>query len=687
MKIAAKSGPPDESVQSCATACRIVVTILKCAAKEIVSLTIGDASDKAAADAKGIVTFTITEFEEADAESVFDSKHPKFAKTLKTKATLSLKKNTKLDKVLQCACPAVAIVGAGAAGLKAACDLLAAGCSVTMIEARDRIGGRAWTDTSLGVPFDKGCQWLHDDPWAKEAKSLKGFDCYDELLENFLIEGDKIDVDKMDKLESLGGDIENLLHCWGEDLLAKDVLGDKLDAVLQKYAESEATVDDSEVDKVLKEHRDKLIDEEVDKTFADIKVNQDELEKAIHVLHDRKLRLELKGNYKTEGKSTFEKEKRTRDKEFTDAATKNIQRKKAREAAEQKITPESVKQQSGGAVRKDLLADAVKEKVSNAKDSLKSSAKLLTMATTRIGAMDESIEFDQMSVVDLALRPHSDARQTVCVKGYGALIAEYGKQLATSYPCLTTLLKAEVKKVSYADSRVTVTTTEAQTFDRAIVTVPTGVINAKKIAFDPELPSDFSAAFAKLPMGHFKKIALQFDVDVYDGVTKLTKRKESDKKRPEEDLRELVVWPYTEDATNMIKLLTHRGKGRCNVLLCIVGGALAKKLDDEKDEKKVVEYILPLIVKPLPFLDNKIPTAAAMSAWSVDPYSLGAYSYTALGGKGKRKFLAENALQDASKNPLVFFAGEALWYKHYGTAHGAYSSGIDAAKRVLATLQ
>ena len=56
----------------------------------------------------------------------------------------------------------VVIVGAGSAGLSAAKVLRAAGRSFTVVEAMDRIGGRAWTTSNdFGVPFDIGCAWLH----------------------------------------------------------------------------------------------------------------------------------------------------------------------------------------------------------------------------------------------------------------------------------------------------------------------------------------------------------------------------------------------------------------------------------------------------------------------------------------------------------------------------------------------
>ncbi len=55
----------------------------------------------------------------------------------------------------------VAIIGAGAAGIAAARRLGAAGKRIIMLEARDRAGGRAAVDESLGAPADLGAAWLH----------------------------------------------------------------------------------------------------------------------------------------------------------------------------------------------------------------------------------------------------------------------------------------------------------------------------------------------------------------------------------------------------------------------------------------------------------------------------------------------------------------------------------------------
>jgi monoamine oxidase len=69
----------------------------------------------------------------------------------------------------------ILIIGAGAAGIAAARTALSSGRSVRILEARPRAGGRALTDTSLGVPFDLGATWLHDagrNPLADLARTL-----------------------------------------------------------------------------------------------------------------------------------------------------------------------------------------------------------------------------------------------------------------------------------------------------------------------------------------------------------------------------------------------------------------------------------------------------------------------------------------------------------------------------------
>lgn len=66
------------------------------------------------------------------------------------------------------------VVGAGVAGLTAAHDLVAAGCDVVVVEARDRIGGRTWTHDVGGSPVDLGGSWIHGpagNPLAEFARA------------------------------------------------------------------------------------------------------------------------------------------------------------------------------------------------------------------------------------------------------------------------------------------------------------------------------------------------------------------------------------------------------------------------------------------------------------------------------------------------------------------------------------
>ncbi|MET0822394.1 MAG: NAD(P)/FAD-dependent oxidoreductase [Aeromicrobium sp.] len=55
----------------------------------------------------------------------------------------------------------VIVVGAGFAGVTAARELSGLGHRVTVLEARDRVGGRTWTTSALGRTLELGGTWVH----------------------------------------------------------------------------------------------------------------------------------------------------------------------------------------------------------------------------------------------------------------------------------------------------------------------------------------------------------------------------------------------------------------------------------------------------------------------------------------------------------------------------------------------
>lgn len=62
----------------------------------------------------------------------------------------------------------VAVIGGGAAGIAAARKLTAHGVDCLIVEARGRLGGRAFTIAAAGHSLDMGCGWLHSadrNPW------------------------------------------------------------------------------------------------------------------------------------------------------------------------------------------------------------------------------------------------------------------------------------------------------------------------------------------------------------------------------------------------------------------------------------------------------------------------------------------------------------------------------------------
>ena len=74
------------------------------------------------------------------------------------------------------------IIGAGSSGLSAARVLQEQGISYIILEASDRIGGRAYTESKvLGQPVDHGCSWISgsDDNIFSDLGKMNNFTLVD----------------------------------------------------------------------------------------------------------------------------------------------------------------------------------------------------------------------------------------------------------------------------------------------------------------------------------------------------------------------------------------------------------------------------------------------------------------------------------------------------------------------------
>ncbi|MBF4586494.1 flavin monoamine oxidase family protein [Curtobacterium sp. VKM Ac-2887] len=97
----------------------------------------------------------------------------------------------------------VVVIGAGVTGLTAANRLRAAGLTVTVLEARDRVGGRTWTNDIDGVTLEIGGQWVSPDQTALlETLDELGLDTYDRYRE-----GSSVYVDAEGTRTEYTGDI------------------------------------------------------------------------------------------------------------------------------------------------------------------------------------------------------------------------------------------------------------------------------------------------------------------------------------------------------------------------------------------------------------------------------------------------------------------------------------------------
>lgn len=118
--------------------------------------------------------------------------------------------------------PSAIVVGAGMAGVTAAQKLRAAGMKVTVLEARQRLGGRIHTDSSWGFPVDLGAMWIEGtdgNPLLNQALKLgvKTVEDKDDWL--FVdFDGRRLSTNEAEEYEELGESVQRRIDDLAEEL-------------------------------------------------------------------------------------------------------------------------------------------------------------------------------------------------------------------------------------------------------------------------------------------------------------------------------------------------------------------------------------------------------------------------------------------------------------------------------------
>lgn len=137
----------------------------------------------------------------------------------------------------------VIVVGAGMAGLACARSLKRRGFEVLVLEARDRLGGRVYTDRSLGFPVERGANWIEGErgnPIARIAADSRIKTVVDESEGAFYdFDGSRLGADRVARLEAVREGLEELAEEASEELVGdvaieaavrRQLRGESLDA-------------------------------------------------------------------------------------------------------------------------------------------------------------------------------------------------------------------------------------------------------------------------------------------------------------------------------------------------------------------------------------------------------------------------------------------------------------------------
>ena len=234
-------------------------------------------------------------------------------------------------------------------------------------------------------------------------------------------------------------------------------------------------------------------------------------------------------------------------------------------------------------------------------------------------------------------------------EGYTALLEQAAADLDVT-------LNTPVRSISWSPEGVQIHSTAGRTFtaDRAVITLPLGVLQAQDVRFTPSLPPGKEAAVNGLDAGHVDKIAMRF--------------------------RERF-WP--QDMAGVLTTLSSQlwwrpGWGRDDeapTLMAIIGGDAALHFESLGDGAvpEALDHLSAMFGEDA---RRHFETGRFIS-WGTDRWSKTGYSCDLVNGWARREQLSQPI------DDVLFFAGEATHVTHPGTVHGAIESGTRAADEIL----
>ena len=259
-------------------------------------------------------------------------------------------------------------------------------------------------------------------------------------------------------------------------------------------------------------------------------------------------------------------------------------------------------------------------------------------------------DLDEASTADFYHRAVDD-RSFNTLFGYGNIVARWGSDVDVSLNC-------KVDSIDWSGPGVVVKTSKGSIRARCLIsTVSNGVLAAQHIHFEPRLPDWKIEAIQGVPMGYENKIGVHFTRDICSA-------SESG-----------YYQSWSDDAQGAyidINLMA------TNVATVFMGGRFSVWME-QQGPQAAREYAIERIAE---LFGNDIRQSAGRSiatAWATDPWTLGSYSAATPGQHHRRKSLP------LAVDDRLFFAGEAT-ASYYGTANGAYWSGVRAARQVSEAL-